>query len=166
MKLEVVVEVSVETILMQQLLLLFWSLVDGGVIGVGITFCIFTISTNHDKLKKKTKHAIRRAILFQHKFLNAALNLHAATHFHCFDILHLKQITLRRILIIFKMKSRFWFWAPHCLTLAVYFTTTLTLHGTFRLMKFLWMKLSFRTCKFLGYFLLKMKPQLNSQKCV
>ena len=74
MKLEVVVEVSVETILMQQLLLLlFWSLVDGGVIGVGITFCIFTISTNHDKLKKKSTQAIRRAILFQHKFLTAAL---------------------------------------------------------------------------------------------
>jgi len=64
MKLEVVVEVSVETILMQQLLLLlFWSLVVGGVTAVGITFCTFTISTNHDKLKKNTQ-AIRRAILF------------------------------------------------------------------------------------------------------
>jgi hypothetical protein len=45
MKLEVVVEVSVQMILMQ--LLFYLILVVGGVIGAGITFCIFTISTNH-----------------------------------------------------------------------------------------------------------------------
>jgi hypothetical protein len=130
------------------LLLLCWSCVDGGLMGEGITFCIFTFSTNHGD----TTQAIRRAILFQHKFLIAALNLHVTTHFHCFDILHLKQITFLRILIIFKMKNRFWFWAPHSLTLAVFFTTTFTSHGTFPLRNFLWIKLSFRTCKFFGYF--------------
>jgi len=65
MKLEVVVEVAVETILMQQLLLLlFLSLVDGGVIGVGIKFCIFTISTNHDKLKKKLHRPFEEQFYF------------------------------------------------------------------------------------------------------
>ena len=54
MELQVVVEVSVETMLMQlSLLFLFRSLVDGGVNGVGFTFCVYTISTNHDKLFKK-----------------------------------------------------------------------------------------------------------------
>jgi len=38
--------------------------VDGGVIGVGITFCIFTINTNHGELKKKPAQAFRREILF------------------------------------------------------------------------------------------------------
>ena len=161
-----VVEVSVEMILMQPLLLLlllllFWSLVGGGIIGEGITFCIFTINTNHGN----TTQAIRRAILFWHKFLIAALNLHSTIHFHCFDILHLKQINFLRILIIFKMKNRFWIWTQHSLTLAVFFTTALTSHGTFPLMNFLWIKLSFRTCKFLGYFLLNTKPQSDSQKC-
>ena len=124
MKLEVVVEVSDETMLMQQLLLLlFWSLVDGSVTGVGITFCIYTICTDHEKLwKKYIGHSKRNFISAQ--IFNGALNLHATTHFHCFDILQLKQITFLRILIIFKMKSRFWFWAPHSLTLAVYFTIT------------------------------------------
>ena len=74
MKLEVVVEFSVETILMQQLLLLllllllFWSLVVGYVIGVGITFCTFTISTNHDKLKKKYTGYSKSNFILAHIF--------------------------------------------------------------------------------------------------
>jgi hypothetical protein len=121
----------------------------GGVIGAEITFCIFTINTNHGN----TTQAFRRATLFQHKCLISAFNLHLRTHYQCFDILHLKQINFLRILVIFEMKNRFWFWAPHSLTPAVFFTTTLTSHGTLPLMKFLWIKLSFRTCKFFGYFL-------------
>ena len=49
----------------------------GGVIGAGITFCIFTISTNHGN----TRQAIRRATILQHKCLIVALNLHVKTHF-------------------------------------------------------------------------------------
>ena len=129
MELQVVVEVSVETMLMQQLLLLlllllFWNLVDGGVTGVGITFWIYMISTNHDKLWKKNYTGHSKSNFISAQIFNAALNLHATTHFHCSDILHLKQITFLRILIIFKMKSRFRFWTPHSLTLAVYFTIT------------------------------------------
>jgi len=101
MKLEVVVEVSVQMILMRQLFFLI--LVVGGVIGAGIIFCIFTISTNHGN----TTQAIRRATILQHKCLIAALNLHATTHFHCFDILQLKKIIFLRILAIFKMKNIF-----------------------------------------------------------
>ena len=97
MKLEVVVEVSVETILMQQLLLLlFWSLVDGGVIGVGITFCIFTISTNHDKLKKKNYTGHSKSNFISAQIFNCCTRF--TTHFHRFDILHSKRKTFLRIL--------------------------------------------------------------------
>jgi len=54
--------------LLLMMMMLFSSLVDGGVIGVGITFCIFMISTNHDKLFKKknyTGHSKRNFILAQ-----------------------------------------------------------------------------------------------------
>jgi hypothetical protein len=131
-----------------------------GFIGAGITFCIFMISTNHGN----TTQAIRRANLFQHKFLIAALNLHVTTHFHCFDILHLKQITFLRILVIFKMKNRFWFWAPHSLTPAVFFNTKISSHGTLPLMNFLWIKPSFRTCKFFGYFLTQYETSIKFTK--
>jgi len=111
-------------------LLLFWSLVIGCVIGVGITFCIFTISTNHDKLKKKLHRSFEKLFYFNTYFLNAALNLHATIHFHCFDILHLKQITFLRILIIFKMKKKFWFWAPHCSSTNLFDTSCIFHHNT------------------------------------
>jgi hypothetical protein len=132
--------------------------------GAGITFCIFTISTNHGN----TTQAIRRATLFSTKILIAALNL------HCFDIFHLKHIAFLRILIIFKIKIYFWFWAPHSSTLAVFFITTLASHTSFPLLNFLWIKLLFRTCKFFGYFsaqyeisfrFTKVRVKLRKQKC-
>ena len=107
----------------------WWSevLLEWGSLSAFTRFALITINLK----KNYTGHSKRNSISAQ--ILNAALNLHATTHFHCFDILQLKQITFLRILIIFKMKSRFWFWAPHSLTLAVYFTTTLTSHETFPL---------------------------------
>lgn len=113
-----------------------------------------------------TTQAIRREILFHHKFLIDSLNLHITTHVHCFDILHLKHITFLRILAIFN-EDKFLFWAPHSLTITVFFITTLASHGTFSLMDFSWSKLSFWTCKFWGYYLTQYETSIRSTKfCV
>ena len=105
----------------------WWSevLLEWGSLSAFTRFALITINLK----KNYTGHSKRNSISAQ--ILNAALNLHATTHFHCFDILQLKQITFLRILIIFKMKSGFWFWAPHSSTLVVYFTTTLNSHCIF-----------------------------------
>jgi len=137
MKLEVVVDVSVEMILMQQLLLwllLFFEawwwevLLERGSHCAFSRLALITVTLNRP---------FEEQFYFSTKFLIAALNLHVTTHFHCFDILHFKQITFLRILVIFKMKNRFSFSARYSLTLAVFFTTTLTSHETIPLMNFL-----------------------------
>ena len=107
---------------------------------------------------------------FTTKFLIAALKLHVTTHlfliehFHCLDILHFMQITIIHILIIFIIKKRFRFLAQQYLTLAVFCTTTVTSHGTIPIMNFLWIKLSFRTCKFYGYFLTQYETSIRITK--
>jgi hypothetical protein len=126
----------------------------GCVIGAGIIFCIFTSSTNDGDTTQAIWLALITVTLhrpfeeqfyFSTQFLITALNIHVTTHFHCFNILHLKLITFLLIIVIFKLKNRFWFSEPYSLTLAVFFTTTLTSYGSI-LMNFLWIKLSFQTC--------------------
>jgi hypothetical protein len=103
-------EVYVETkpmhlcsLLLLSLLLLFLTMLimmvlfmehDERVLELGIAAYIFTVITKHGS----TIQAIWRGILLLIQRPIFELNLHVTTHFHSFDILHWKQITVPHVL--------------------------------------------------------------------
>jgi len=137
--------------------------VDGGVIGVGITFCIFTISTNHDKLKKKNYTGHSKSNIISAQIFKCCTEFTRNNTLPLLRHFALEADNFSSYFDYFQDEEKILILSTTLFALAVYFTTTLSSHGTSPLINVLRIKLSFRTRKFLGYFLLNMKPQSDSQ---